>query len=276
MIPLGLLLGGTSLKTIICSAVKGGVGKTKVTAGLGKALTRRGNTVAYLDLDYFAPNLNVELEVTDPLDGDGDGHIIPSRTKDGSQFVSFGQEYLADQAVTVAEDSAVYDITEVLREGSILWDSPDYLVVDTAPTSSVVIQQCLAAPGLLGTVLITQPSRVSRADLLRSLSLMKDKQVPVLGLVINQAYCICPQCGHEYSAFDLTPADMAAVAREWGVPVVGELPFAANLDPFFDQLAANVCLTAPVLIPLDKKPSKLSRRLLTWASKMLSATTTKK
>jgi len=62
--------GKTINNAIVISAVKGGTGKTKVTAGIGKALARQGKRVAFLDLDYFAPNLDVELEVTDPLEGD--------------------------------------------------------------------------------------------------------------------------------------------------------------------------------------------------------------
>ena len=253
------------------------MGKTKVTAGLGRALARLGKKVAFLDLDYFAPNLDVELGVEEPLDGDGFGHIIPSRTKEGADFVSFGQEYVRDQAVTVSEAAAVYDINEVMKSGTIMWRDPDFLIIDTAPTSSSVIQTCLSAPDLLGTILVTQPSSVSRADLLRSLSLMKDKQVPVLGVVINQAYCICPKCGEQYPIFDLTISDIESLVFQWGVPVIGVIPHSPDLDAHFDQLAKNVIEAVPVVIPQDRKPSKLARRALNWVGKMLeTATSTKK
>ncbi len=261
--------------TIIVSAVKGGTGKTKVTANLGKAFARLGKRVALLDLDYFGPTLNVELGVTDALEGDGHGHVIPSRTKEGCQFVSFGQVYIRDQAVTVAEDSAGYEISQVLRDGCIKWANPDYLFVDTAPTSSGVIQASLVAPDLLGTIIVSQPSSGSRADLLRSLSLMKDKRVPVLGIVINQGYYICPQCGSHSPIYDLMPADIEAAVKPWGVPILGVIPHSANLDSYFDALTLRVMGAIPVTIAEDKKVSTSRRRLLSWIGNLLPSPTTR-
>jgi ATP-binding protein involved in chromosome partitioning len=262
------------MKSLICCAVKGGVGKTTTTAGIGKALCRQGKKVAYLDLDYFGPTLNLELKVTEPLDGDGHGHIIPSHAPDGSQFVSFGQVYIRDQAVTVNEDSAVYEISQLLEDGSILWDSPDYLMIDTAPTSSGTIQASLKAPGLLGAVIVTQPSDLSEADLLRSFSLMKDKRVPILGVVINQGYYICPKCGTESALYDLKSSDITEICEKWDIPVLGMIPHSANLDDYFDTLAQNVLAAVPVILPEDKKPSKSVRRVLGWLGKILPSATT--
>lgn len=255
--------------------MKGGTGKTKVTAGLGKSLARQGNRVAFLDLDYFGPTLDVELGVTAQLDGDGYGHVIPSKTPEGSQFVSFGQVYVHDQAVTVSEESAVYEIAQILSDGYILWDSPDYLLIDTAPTSSGTIQASLAAPNLLGTVIVSQPSRLSRADLLRSLSLMKDKRVPVLGVVVNQGYYICPQCNHQAAVYDLTPADIEKVATEWGLPILGVIPHSGQLDEYFDAVVAQLLVATPLLLPEDRRASKVVRRLMSWIGNLIPSPTTK-
>jgi ATP-binding protein involved in chromosome partitioning len=240
-----------------------------VTAGLGKALARQGLKVGFLDLDYFAPNLDVELEVSAPLEGDGNGHIIPSLTKDGSQFISLGQVYVADQAVTVGEEAAIYDIEQLLKPGVVEWGPLDYMVIDTAPTSSGVIQACLLVPDLFGTILISQPSRVSRADLLRSLSLMKDKRVPVLGAVVNQAYYICPGCGQTSAAYDLTPEDIETVVNEYKVPVLGKIPHSGDLDKYFDELAIAVIGASPVIIAGDKRASSLFRKTLGLLGKVI-------
>jgi len=253
----------------VVSAVKGGTGKTKVTAGLGKALARQGKKVAFLDLDYFAPNLDVELEVTSALEGDGCGHVLPSHTPDGSQFISLGQIYVADQAVTVGEEAAIYDIEQLLKPETIQWEPFDYMVIDTAPTSSGVIQACLLVPGLLGTILISQPSKVSRADLYRSLSLMKDKQVPVLGAVVNQACYVCPSCGATSPAYDLTPKDIEDVVSKYHVPVLGRIPHAGDLDKYFDELAAAVMKAAPVLLAGEKRVAPIPRKLMGWIGRVV-------
>ncbi len=260
---------------IVISAIKGGVGKTKVAAGLGKALARQGKKVAFLDLDFFAPNLDVELEVTAPLEGDGNGHVVPSHTSDGSQFVSLGQVYVPDQAVTVTEESAIYDIEQLLKPDVIQWEDADYMVIDTAPTSSGVIQACLLAPDLIGTIIVSQPSRVSRADLLRSLSLMKDKKIPILGVVINQAYYICPSCGATSAAYDLTAEDIEAVVNKYHVPILGKIPHAGDLNKYFDELATAVLTATPIILATEKRVSAIPRRLMSWIGKVVPGQTMK-
>ena len=262
------------MRSILICAIKGGVGKTKTTAGIGRAICRQGKKVAYFDLDYFGPTLNIELKVTEPLDGDGHGHIIPSHTPEGNQFVSFGQVYIRDQAVTVNEDSAVYEISQLLADGCILWDSPDYLMIDTAPTSSGTIQASLMAPGLLGSVIVTQPSGLSEADLLRSFSLMKDKRVPILGVAINQGYFVCPKCGAESNLYDLKAADITEICGKWNIPVLGVIPHGESLDVYFDALTRSVLSATPVILPEDKKPSKSVRRIFSWIGKILPSVTT--
>ena len=256
------------MRTLICSAIKGGVGKTTVTAGLGRALARRGYKVAYLDCDFFAPNLNVELGANGELTGTGSGQIIPVVTPEGFELVSMGSVYVPDQAVTLSEEAAIPQITELLRPGEIRWNSPDFLLIDTAPTSGAVIQASLNAPDLLGTIIITHPSRMARADLLRSLSLMRDKRIPIFGVVVNQAYWEC-LCGHREATFDLTPEDIEEACRPWGVEVVGVIPHSRDLAGHFDALAERVLVATPVVVPEEPKPSRLGRRLMDLVSKAL-------
>jgi len=257
------------MKSIVCSSVKGGTGKTKVTAGIGKALARMGKQVALADYDYFAPNLDVELHTDGAeLGGDGFGKIIPAKTQEGIEFVSLGLIYLQDQAVLVSEEDAIRDILQL--QSQIRWDSPDYLIIDTAPTSSAVIQTSLRAPNLLGTVIVTQPSRVSRADLLRSFSLMKDKRIPILGVVINQAYYVCSQCGYQEQIYDLNSNNIEKLCDDWGVPVLGVVPHSQNLDGHFDDLANKIIKGTPVVLPEEKKPSEVPVRLVSWLKKIMS------
>jgi len=250
------------MKTVLVTAIKGGVGKTTVTAGLGRALARAGQRVAFMDLDLFAPNLDVELGAIGQLQGTGDGQIIPLKTREGFELVSMGSLYLPDQAVTLDELESTPLVAELLRSGEVLWDSPDFLIVDTAPTSGAVIQASLAAPGLLGAVIVTHASSVARADLLRSLSLMRDRQVPLLGVVVNQAVRTCGKCGHQERLHDLWPQDIEEACTPWQVPVLASLPHGDGLQPHFDTLATIVLRSAPAVIKGEAKPGVLPRKIL--------------
>jgi hypothetical protein len=98
---------------------------------------------------------------------------------------------------------------------------------------------------------------------------MKDKQVPVLGAVVNQACYVCPSCGATSPAYDLTPEDIEAVVNKYHVPVLGKIPHAGDLDKYFDQLATAVLAATPVIITGEKRVSPLPRKMMGWIGRVV-------
>lgn len=242
------------MKIIPVMATKGGVGKSKVCASLARALKGRNFRVGLLDLDWVAPNLHVELGISKDhdlvLNCHGVGDIIqPIISPEGFPLVSSAFIFPVDQAVSMDEESTVKDIIEITTPGVINWGELDYLLMDTPPTTAKFVQVALQIKDLYGVVLVSQPASTSLADLLRTVSLLKDIQIPVLGLVGNQVYVICPH-GEKVNLYDLHEEDIRAFSEAQGVPYLGSVPHVIPQlgFPHLDGIVDNMISQQPVYL----------------------------
>lgn len=266
-----------TFKTVICSSVKGGTGKTKTAAELARAFKRKGYRVGIADFDYQAPNMEAELGIGNPLDMDAvDRKIIPAVTEEGFQLVSFSSLHAPGEAVLVDESVAVRELSELQRPGEIAWDNRDFVIVDSAPSSSKSVQISLSAPNSLGTILVTQPSNAAREDLVRSFSLMRERRVPILGVVLNHAIYICPHCGYvSGKLYDIDTSEVEKLCMDWGIEVLARIPLGKKLDTYFDDLADKVLRAEPKTLKREKKKASEGWRLVQWLGKLSKTSTSK-
>lgn len=255
-------------------SLKGGVGKSTVAAGLAKALHSLGFSVGALDVDYHAPNLPLILGCSaKPQRGKGD-IILPPRV-DGIPVLSWAMLWPEDTAVTVedvqinADDllpiinmlengrlaeaiivlhrlaehpgGAMEHIASLLQPGVIAWGDLDFLILDTPPESTGIVQVAAKSTGVSGVVIVTHASTVSRADVRRTVDLFRKTSTPIYGLVINQV-----------GEHDLTEADMRDFADLMKIPVAGVIPHIRPpvqlFNKHFESLAQFVCSTRPVVL----------------------------
>ena len=223
------------MKVIPVMATKGGVGKSKVTLGLGRSLKAKGYRVGFLDVDWVAPNLHIELGINkDPhlILESGVGDIIhPIVSAEGFPLVSSAFIFPSDQAISMDEESKIEDIREITSPGVVHWGDLDFLLMDTPPTTARFVHAALSIPNLYGVVLVTQPASPSLADLLRTISLLRDLQAPLLGLIGNQVYLICPH-GEKVNLFDLNEEDITSFCESQGVPYLGSIPHVIPTEGF--------------------------------------------
>jgi len=254
------------MKTILSASVKGGVGKTTVAVGLAQALQRLGHKVGILDLDYRAPNVPIVLNAEGLTIGrTRDDALVPVAIA-GLHLFSMAYVWPKEKGVLVEDNEATNDVAELLQPGVIAWPNLDFLVLDTPPTSSGIVRVALEASNATGAIVVSHPSRVSRADTLRTLDLFSEKQVPVYALVSNQG-----RDDEERERYDLTDRDIFDLARQYGIPIFVAIPHTQNLVPYFDTLAEKVVVTEPVVLDPPKEPSPDSyNRLVEWAQKMKS------
>ena len=263
------------MKVIPIMSTKGGVGKSKVCSTLARALKDRGFKVGLLDVDWIAPNLHIELGIEREhglvlSEGVGD-NIQPVITPEGFLLVSSAFIFPPDQAISMDEESTIKDIEEIIKPGVINWDvnGPlDFLLMDTPPTTAQFVKTALKIPDLHGVVLVTQPASTSIADLLRTTSLLRDIHVPVLGLIGNQVFMVCPH-GEKVNLYDLSEKDIEAFCKSQGVTYLGSVPHVIpsqglpTLDGVVDNLLAQVpsyLTTIPVSVLPYKILLALARR----------------
>lgn len=237
------------MKVVISSSIKGGVGKTTVAAQTAKALQRRGLQVGVLDLDYRAPCIPIAMDAEDGALTHGAGDVLVPPVFDGIAIVSMAYIWPPTKCVMVEDNEATEQVLELLTPGIIAWpEGQQYLVVDTPPTSSGIVRVALeaSANGDTGAILVTHPSRVSRADTLRTFDLFREKEVPVYALVSNQG---TDEEGRR--RYDLIDEEMRFLAAQEGIPIFQAIPhllISHALGPHFDRLVEAVLGTKPVLL----------------------------
>ncbi|MCL4811090.1 MAG: P-loop NTPase [Vicinamibacteraceae bacterium] len=203
---------------IAVGAGKGGVGKTTVSVNLAMALARHGSRVGLLDGDIYGPNVPHMLGVNTQLSTDGE-KIVPAE-QHGVQVVSMGFLTSDDSPVIWRGPMLHGVIQQFFRE--VRWENLDYLVVDMPPgTGDVALSLSQTVP-VAGAVLVTTPQTVSVADTRRAARMYQKLNVPVLGIVENMSYFVCPGCGREADLFGRGGGE--ALATELGVPFLGAIP----------------------------------------------------
>ncbi len=230
---------------------KGGVGKSLVTALLAVALRQDGQRVGVLDADITGPSIPkmFGLHGAPPTGGLG---ILPAETQTGIRVMSIN-------LLLPTEDEAVIWrgplISSAIKQfwGDVFWGDLDWLVVDLPPGTSDAALTVMQSLPLSGVVLVSSPQDLAEMVVRKAARMVWTMQVPLLGLVENMSYFVCPDGGKRYEVFG--PSHGEEMARQLGVPFLGRLP----LDPRISELcdAGNVeayptGAFAPIVQSLEK------------------------
>jgi ATP-binding protein involved in chromosome partitioning len=197
---------------------KGGVGKSTVSANLAVALAATGAKVGLLDADIYGPNLPRMLGVR-RQPSQKDGKILPVEAW-GVHFMSMG--LLVDQGEAVVWRGPMLHgaIKSFLHD--VNWGDLDYLLVDLPPGTGDVQLSLIQQTFVAGAVVVTTPSSVAIEDAVKAVNMFKKLSVPVLGLIENMSYFVCPNCNTRHNVFASESAEERAVAM--GLPYLGGIP----------------------------------------------------
>ena len=204
---------------VLVGAGKGGVGKSTVALNLAVALGRLGAKVGILDADIYGPSLPL-MTGSSARPNSRDGKRLEPLDLFGLKAMSIGFLIDPDQALVWRGPMVTGALIQLLRDVS--WGELDYLVLDLPPGTGDVPLTLAQNVRAAGVVLVSTPQDVALADVIRA-KLMFDKvSIPVLGLVENMSYFVCPHCRTETPIFAHGGARTAA--ERMGIRFLGEVP----------------------------------------------------
>src|SRR5580765_7257351 len=204
---------------IAVASGKGGVGKSTTAVNLALGLRDLGLKVGMLDADIYGPSLPKLLAIKEKPQTIGGTRLKPIE-RYGLTVMSIG--FLIDEETPMIwrGPMVMSAITQMLRE--VEWGKLDIMVVDMPPgTGDAQLTMAQQVP-LKGAVIVSTPQDLALIDARRGVAMFKRVNVPVLGVVENMSYFLCPSCGTRSDIFSHGGARKEA--ERLGVPFLGEVP----------------------------------------------------
>ncbi|MFZ0354250.1 MAG: Mrp/NBP35 family ATP-binding protein [Pseudolabrys sp.] len=204
---------------IAVASGKGGVGKSTTAVNLALGLRDLGLKVGMLDADIYGPSLPKLLAIKEKPQTIGGTRLKPI-DRYGLTVMSIG--FLIDEETPMIwrGPMVMSAITQMLRE--VEWGKLDIMVVDMPPgTGDAQLTMAQQVP-LKGAVIVSTPQDLALIDARRGVAMFKRVNVPVLGVVENMSYFLCPHCGTRSDIFSHGGARHEA--ERLGVPFLGEVP----------------------------------------------------
>src|SRR5712671_3559548 len=204
---------------IAISSGKGGVGKSTVATNLAVALAQQGARVGLMDADIYGPNIPRMMGINAPPPVENE-KIIPLQAH-GVKIMSLGFMIERDQPAIWRGPIIMKIITQFLRD--VQWGELDYFLVDMPPGTGDAQLSLVQATMVHGAIIVTTPQEVASGDALRGAKMFERVAVPVLGIVENMSYFICPHCQNKHRIYG--EGGGRNLADELHVPLLAEVPF---------------------------------------------------
>jgi len=241
-------------RVIAISSGKGGVGKSTVSANLAVALAQAGQRVGLMDADIYGPNIPRMLGVDEkpPVEG---GKIRPLQAH-GVKLISLGLIVERDAPAIWRGPIIMKVIGQFVRD--VDWGTLDYFLVDLPPGTGDAQLSLAQTVHIRGALIVTTPQEVAVGDSLRGAKMFERVGVPVLGVIENMSYFVCPHCGERTEIF--LAGGGARLADELGVPLLGQVPLQANLPDLAD--AGQPIVVAEPQSPAAQALAAVARRVM--------------
>ncbi|MCS7286516.1 MAG: Mrp/NBP35 family ATP-binding protein [Anaerolineae bacterium] len=245
-------------KVIAVMSGKGGVGKSLVAALLAIHLRRSNYRVGIMDADITGPSIPKILGVKEKPIPAPKG-IIPPASSTGIKVMSI------DLFLLKEEDAVIWRgplIAKAIQQfwGDVFWGELDYMIVDLPPGTADASLTVMQSLPLNGIILVTSPQELVRIIVKKATQMARHLHIPIIGVVENMSYAICPDTGTRWEIFG--PSKGEEIARELKVPLLAKIPIdpqiarlcdEGRLEEYhldeFEALAARIQDLVPEVIP---------------------------
>ena len=207
-------------KIIGVASGKGGVGKSTTAVNLALALANKGKNVALLDADIYGPSIPTMLGYEgSPLISE-DGESFAPFKEYGIQSVSIGSLIDRNTPLIWRGAKAGGAIEQLITQTA--WDNVDIMVIDMPPGTGDILITLSQRIDFAGIVIVSTPQDIALIDAIKGVNMFKKTGTPILGIVENMSYFICPHCGQQSDIFGSHGAQKTA--ENMGETFLGAIP----------------------------------------------------
>ena len=222
--------GASFDKIIAVVSGKGGVGKSLVTGLMAVSAQRAGYQAAILDADVTGPSVPRMFGIKDKAMGT-DTEIYPLTSKTGIKTMSLNN-LLEDETSPVVWRGPIIAGTVKQFWTDVDWGRNDVMFIDMPPGTGDVPLTVFQSIPVTGILVVTSPQELVSMIVEKAVNMAGMMNIPVLGLVENLSYAVCPDCGKHIPVFG--ESHVADVAAKYSLPVLGRIPIDPKLSAACD------------------------------------------
>ncbi len=218
-------------KVIAVVSGKGGVGKSLVASMLAVGVQRAGKHSAILDADITGPSIPKSFGIQGKILGNELG-MIPARSKFGTDIMSVNLMLEQDTDPVVWRGPVIAGVVKQFWT-DVIWDNVDYMFVDMPPGTGDVPLTVFQSIPVDGIIIVTSPQELVSMIVQKAVKMANMMNIPVLGIVENMSYAVCPDCGKKIMVYG--ESHTAEIAKEYGIPLLAQIPFDSALAKCVDM-----------------------------------------
>ncbi|MFB0921313.1 MAG: Mrp/NBP35 family ATP-binding protein [Oscillospiraceae bacterium] len=218
-------------KVIGVMSGKGGVGKSLVTSLLAVNMQAMGYKSAILDADITGPSIPRTFGVSGQPEADETG-MYPIQSRTGIDLMSINFLLPNDTDPVIWRGPVIGGAVKQFWT-DVIWDNEEFLFIDMPPGTGDVALTVFQSIPVDGIIVVTSPQELVGMIVEKAVNMAEKMNIPVIGLVENMSYSICPHCGEKFSVFGESHID--EIAEKYKIRTVCKLPFDPELAALVDK-----------------------------------------
>lgn len=222
----------SSIKKVIgVVSGKGGVGKSLVTSLMAVTMQRRGHQTAILDADITGPSIPKSFGIKGKAVGTEFGYY-PLKSSTGIDIMSINL-LLENDTDPVIWRGPIIASTVKQFWTDVVWENEEYMFVDMPPGTGDVPLTVFQSIKVDAIIIVTSPQELVSMIVSKAVKMAQMMNVPILGIVENMSYFICPNCDEEHKIFG--DAHIEKIALKYNLDILAKLPMSSGLATLCDQ-----------------------------------------
>ncbi len=212
---------------------KGGVGKSLVTALMAVRMNQKGKRTAILDADITGPSIPKAFGIgADGVATTPDGRLmVPAKSLEGVEIMSANLLLDKDTDPIIWRGPVIAGAVKQFWSDT-LWQDIDYMFVDMPPGTGDVPLTVFQSLPVAGIIIVTSPQELVSMIVTKAVNMAEKMNIPILGVVENMSYLVCPDCGKKINVFGESHIEEAA--KEHGIKVLARIPIDPNMAALVD------------------------------------------